>query len=264
MAIFTAETLQAMPRPSEPSPQPVFIAGMPRSGTTLIEQIIDAHPGAFGAGEILDLPLLLSDLNIRIGSTLTYPECVRDMDSDDVNDLAREYLGRLGHYAPNAARICNKDLGNYLHLGLIAAVWPEARVIHSRREPLDTCLSCYVQKFAPGAHDYSADLRHLGMAYNDYLALMDHWRRIGVPMLEVDYEDLVENQEAVSRKIIEYCGLPWDDRCLRFHESGRQVITLSREQVKRSMYSTSVGRHRNFAKQLGPLAEVLHEGVRGI
>jgi tetratricopeptide (TPR) repeat protein len=263
MAIFTAETLQAMPRPSKPSAQPVFIAGMPRSGTTLIEQIIDAHPEVFGAGEILDLPMLLAELNIRIGSTLTYPECVRDMDPDDVDTLAREYLERLGRYAPHATRICNKDLGNYLHLGLIAAVFPEARIIHSRREPLDTCLSCYVQKFAPGAHGYSADLRHLGMAYNDYLALMDHWRRVGIPMLEVDYEDLVENQEAVSRKIIAYCGLPWDDRCLRFHESGRQVITLSHEQVKRSMYSSSVGRHRNYEKQLGPLAEVLDEGRRG-
>jgi tetratricopeptide (TPR) repeat protein len=263
MAVFTAETLQAMPRPSAPSTQPVFIAGMPRSGTTLIEQIIDAHPEAFGAGEILDLPMLLAELNLRIGSTLTYPECVRDMDRDDVDTLAREYLERLGRHAPHAARICNKDLGNYLHLGLITAVFPEARIIHSRRDPLDTCLSCYVQKFAPGAHDYSADLRHLGMAYNDYRALMDHWRRVGIPMLEVDYEDLVENQEVVSRKIIEYCGLPWDDRCLRFHESGRQVITLSREQVKQSMYSSSVGRHRNFERHLGPLAEVLHEGVRG-
>ena len=263
MAVFTAETLQAMPRPSGPSAQAVFIAGMPRSGTTLIEQIIGAHPDAFGAGEILDLPLLLADLNIRIGSTLTYPECVRDMDQVDVDDLAREYLERLGRYAPHAARICNKDLGNYLHLGLIAAVFPEARIIHSRRGPLDTCLSCYVQKFAPGAHDYSADLRHLGMAYNDYLALMDHWRRIGIPMLEVDYEDLVENQEAVSRKIIEHCGLPWDDRCLRFHETGRQVITLSHEQVKRSMYSSSVGRHRNFAQHLGPLEAVLKKDLRG-
>jgi tetratricopeptide (TPR) repeat protein len=263
MAVFTAETLGAMPRPSEPSAQPVFIAGMPRSGTTLIEQIIDAHPDAYGAGEILDLPILLTDLNIRIGSTLAYPECVRDMDQDDVNDLAARYLERVGRHAPDAARICNKDLGNYLHLGLITAVFPEARIIHSRRDPLDTCLSCYVQKFAPGAHDYSADLRHLGMAYNDYLALMEHWRRIGVPMLEVDYEDLVENQETVTRQIIEYCGLPWDDRCLRFHESGRQVITLSHEQVKRKIYSSSVGRHRNFAEHLGPLAEVLHEGVRG-
>ncbi|MHC4081337.1 MAG: tetratricopeptide repeat-containing sulfotransferase family protein [Planctomycetota bacterium] len=260
MAVFTAETLQALPRPSEPSVQPVFIAGMPRSGTTLIEQIIDAHPEAFGAGEILDLPTLLADLNIRISSTLAYPECVRDMDQDDVNGLAGEYLDRLGRYAPHAARICNKDLGNYQHLGLIAAVFPEARIIHSRRDPLDTCLSCYVQKFAPGSHEYSADLRHLGMAYNDYLALMDHWRRIGIPMLEVDYEDLVENQERVSRKIIEYCGLPWDERCLRFHESGRQVITLSHEQVKRSMYSSSVGRHRHYERHLGPLKEALEKG----
>ncbi|MHC4210431.1 MAG: tetratricopeptide repeat-containing sulfotransferase family protein [Planctomycetota bacterium] len=264
MAVFTAETVKGLPRPPEPSALPVFIAGMPRCGSTLIEQIIDAHPQAFGAGEIQDLPQLLLALNMRIGSTLPYPECVRDLDQEDVDDLARDYLQRLGRYAPQAARVCNKDLGNYQHLGLIAAVFPEARIIHARRDPLDTCLSCYVQKFAPGSHDYSADLRHLGLAYNDYLALMDHWRRTGIPMLEVDYEELVENQEAISRQIIEYCGLPWDDLCLRFHESGRRVITLSHEQVKRPMYASSIGRHRHYEKYLGPLREVLEQGLRGI
>jgi tetratricopeptide (TPR) repeat protein len=263
MAVFTSKTIQGLPRPSEASALPVFIAGMPRSGSTVIEQIIDAHPQAFGAGEIPDLPNLLATLNLRIGSTLAYPDCVRDLEQEDVDELARDYLERIGRYAPHAARICNKDLGNYQHLGLIAAVFPEGRIIHSRRDPLDTCLSCYVQKFAPGSHDYSADLRHLGMAYNDYLALMDHWRKVGIPMLEVDYEELVENQEAVSRNIIEYCGLPWDDLCLRFHESGRQVITLSHEQVSRSMYATSVGRHRHYEKHLGPLREVLDKGLRG-
>jgi tetratricopeptide (TPR) repeat protein len=262
MTVYDAATVQSLPRPTQPSALPVFVVGMPRSGSTLIEQIIAAHPQAYGAGEIPDLPELLAGLNLRIGSTLAYPECVRDLEQEDADDLAGAYVERLSRRAPDAARICDKELGNYQHLGLIAAIFPEARIIHSRRDPLDTCVSCYAQKFVPGIHDYSADLRHLGMAYNDYLQLMDHWRHIGIPMLEVDYEDLVQRQEAVSRWIIEYCGLPWDDRCLHFHEHARDVLTLSHEQVSQPIYTSAVARHRHFEPHLDPLKEVLEEGRR--
>jgi tetratricopeptide (TPR) repeat protein len=263
-SVFSRETLEALPHPEAPSDLAVFIVGMPRSGSTLIEQIIDAHPDAFGAGEILALPDLAGTMGERIGSTLPYPECVRDLDRQDVDALAKAYLDQLRTLAPQAARICDKNLGNFQHVGLIAVLFPGARIIHSRRRPLDTCLSCYVQKFAPGTHTYSRDLRHLGLFYNGYLSVMAHWRQVlGDRMLEVDYERLVADQEAVTRRIIEHCGLPWDDRCLRFFETKRQVLTLSRDQVSRPVYASSVGRARHYLRQLGPLREVLDLGPRG-
>lgn len=263
IAAFSPDLVAALPRAETASERAVLIVGMPRSGSTLIEQIIDAHPDAFGAGEILEMPRLIMSLGERIGSTLPYPECVRDLDAQDVNALSRAYLDGLGRLDRRAARVCDKYLFNYEHLGLIQALLPKARIIHSRRDPLDTCLSCFVNKFAPGTPAFTGDLVHLGLRYNDYLALMGHWRRVGVEMMEVDYERLVADQEAVSRAIIDYCGLPWDDACLRFFESGRRVITLSREQVTQPVYRRSVGRHERYGELLSPLQEVLASGRRG-
>ena len=262
--VFTAETFQQLPPGGNRSQLPVFIVGMPRSGSTLIEQIIASHPQAFGAGEILTLPDLVSTLGQRIGSTGVYPRCVRDLERSDADTLGKAYLDEIRKLAPAAARVCDKQLGNYEHLGLIRMLLPAARIIHARRDPMDTCLSCFVQKFAPAVPGYSEDLRHLGMLYNDYLAMMAHWRRVlDVEILEVDYEALVDDPEATSRRIIEFCGLPWHDRCLRFWESGRTVITLSRDQVTRPVYRSSVGRHERYAAHLEPLREVLERGLRG-
>jgi tetratricopeptide (TPR) repeat protein len=269
MRAFDAERLAAAPSPdpatAEASEHLVFIVGMPRSGSTLIEQIIDAHPEAFGAGELLLLPDLVESMPLRIGSSLAYPECVADLEPADAEALAAGYLQGIRTLAPQARRICDKHLGNYQHLGLVAVLFPRARIIHCRRDPLDTCLSCYMQKFAPGTPAYTQDLRLLGLAYNDYLAIMDHWRAVLPPgrLLEVDYEMLVEEQEGQSRRIIDFCGLPWDDRCLRFHESGREVLTLSRAQVNRPIYGSARGRWRRYEKHLGPLREVLEKGLRG-
>jgi hypothetical protein len=144
-------------------------------------------------------------------------------------------------------------------------IFPRARIIHSRRDPLDTCLSCYVQKFPPGTPAYTGDLHDLGLAYNDYAALMAHWRGLlGDRILEIDYEGLIEDQEGVSRRLIEHLGLGWDDRCLRFYETGRAVTTLSHEQVNKPIYRGSIGRHERFEKHLGALRDVLEQCVRAI
>ena len=268
MAVFSREHLQGLPQPSPAvrrrSRTAVFLVGMLRSGSTLTEQIIDAHPDAYGAGELLTLPELVDDLGLRIGSSLPYPECVADLDVADVDSLAEGYLEELRRPAPNATRICDKYLGSYEHIGLIATLFPEAAIIHTRRDPLDTCLSCYVQKFAPATPAYTEDLRHLGALFNDYLAIMQHWRTV-LPgrIFELDYEDLVNDQEGVSRRLIEHIGLPWDDRCLRFHETGREVITLSRDQVNKPIYTSSIGRHHHYERHLGPLKDVLDRGLRG-
>ncbi len=264
ISTFDRETMRTLPRSSITSELAVPIVGIYRSGSTLVEQIIDAHPQAHGAGELLDLPEVIAGMSEQIGSTLTFPECIEDLEPADVDALGNAYLDRLRGHAPSAARICDKQLPNFERLGILAAMLPRARVIHTRRDPLDTCVSCYVNRFAAGTPSYLGDLRALGMYYNDYLALMEHWRQVlDVPMFELDYEELVQDQEGVTRRLLEFCGLEWDDRCLRFFESKREVLTLSREQVNQPIYRGSVGHHQRYARHLGPLREVLASGLRG-
>jgi hypothetical protein len=261
MATFDRDTVAGLPRATDASSLPVLIVGLPRCGSTLVEQIIDAHPQAHGAGELTLMEDLVTGLSERIGSTTPYPQCVRDMDQADVDALGRWYVEGLERIAPRADRVCDKQLSNFAHLGVVAAILPGARVIHVRRDPIDTCLSCYVNRFAPGTPGYLSDLRLLGLYYNDYLALMEHWRGVlQIPMLELDYERLVADPDVECRRLVEFCGLPWDDRCLRFFESGREVLTLSRDQVNRPIYSTSVGRSRKYLKHLGPLRDALAGG----
>ncbi len=245
---------------------PVFITGMPRSGTTLVEQIIDAHPQAHGAGEIRDVEEMAAGLQLEIGSLDPYPQCAADLETADLDRLAGRHLERLQRLAPRAARIANKSLSNYLHLGLIAMLFPDAAIMHCRRDPLDTCLSCYFSNILPQAYPHVKDLRHVGFAYRQYERVMDHWRTVvDRPILEVVYEDLVADVEAGARRIIDHCGLPWDDRCVDFHRTGRVVMTLSYDQVRRPMYSSSIGRYRNYERHLVPLVEALatKEASRG-
>ncbi len=261
MATFDRDTVVGLPRASNASSLPVLIVGLPRCGSTLVEQIIDAHPQAHGAGELPFLNDVLVGMSERIGSTVPYPQCVRDLDQADIDALSRSYIQRLRSLAPSADRVCDKQLSNFQYLGVVAALLPGARVIHVRRDPLDTCLSCYVNRFAPGTPAYLSDLRSLGLFYNDYRAVMEHWRGVlDIPMLELDYEQLVADPDGECRRLVEFCGLPWDDRCLRFFESKREVLTLSRDQVNRPIYASSVGRHRNYQKHLGPLRDALAGG----
>ena len=258
MTVFTPQLMTSLGDAGNQSQLPVFIVGMPRSGSTLIEQIIDAHPQAHGAGELLALPDVVASMNITIGSTLAFPDCVADLARGDLPSLGKSYLDQVRAMAPRVSRICDKQLASYELVGLIALIFPRARIIHSRRDPLDTCLSCYVQKFPPGSPAYTEDLHNLGLAYNAYASLAAHWRGLlGDRILEVDYEGLIEDQEGVSRRLIEYIGLPWDERCLRFYETGRAVTTLSHAQVDKPIYRGSIGRHKRFEKHLGPLREVL-------
>ena len=149
-------------------------------------------------------------------------------------------------------------MDNYLNVGLIAILFPGVRVIHCRRNPVDTCLSAFTQKFPPGIYGFTSDLKSLGQAYREYERLMDYWRELApVPMLDVQYEELVADQEGVSRRIIEFCGLPWDEKCLRYYETGRPVLTLSMNQVSQPIYRSSVGRADRFGQYLDPLRVAL-------
>lgn len=252
IAGFNAEAMAKMPRAALRSQQPILIIGMPRSGTSLVEQIVASHPEVFGAGELNDIGEL-----VRALPTGLFPHRIASIGREVVDDLARRYLARLEELGGGAPRVTDKLPGNFLYLGLIDVMLPDARVIHCVRDPMDTCLSIYLQGFSNG-HPYATDLMNIAAYYNDYLRLMEHWKGVlDIRMLEVDYRDLVTNQERVSRELIAFCGLEWDDRCLRFHETERAVATASYDQVRKPVYTKSLDRWKNYEQHIGPLREAL-------
>ena len=229
----------------EPSQIPVFVVGMPRSGTTLVEQILGAHPAVYPAGELSYLPAV-------IGELLAGPE------PRDLAVAGRAYVAALTRLAPDAQRIVDKLPANFLRAGVIHAMLPNARIIHSRRNALDTCLSCYTTLFE-GRQDFSYDLVDLGRFYRAYAALMAHWRAVLPPerFLEIDYEDVVADLEGSARRLVAFCGLDWDPASLRFHDVRRPIRTASKTQVRRPIFRTSVGRGERLRAYLGPLIEAL-------
>lgn len=256
IATYTPELLAARAGGIGSTDFPVFIVGMPRSGTSLVEQILASHPAVFGAGELDIIQKFTHVLSTRY-QPVNYPECMNLAGFDVLEGLAGDYLAQLRNLNPVASRITDKMPHNFLHLGLIQILFPGARVIHVGRAPLDTCLSCYFQEFST-SHSYAYDLTLLGEYYRQYERLMAHWRKVlGLPMLEVRYEDLVDDQEGISRRMIEFCGLEWDDRVLRFHETQRNVATPSFDQVRQPMYRKSLQRWKNYESHLGPLIAVL-------
>ena len=241
------------------SEMPIFVVGMIRSGTTLVEQILASHPAVHGAGEVTDLGQLMSTIPARLGVEKDSLDSLGLLDAALAGSLADEYLRRQRERGGGALRVVDKQPYNYLHLGLIAALFPKARIIHCRRDPVDTCMSAYFQNFA-SPDPLTLDLRHLGLYYRDYERVMEHWRRVlPVPFLDVQYEELTARQEEISRQIVAFCGLEWDERCLRFHETQRAVRTASALQVRQSMYRTSVGKWRHYEAYIQPLLEVLGE-----
>jgi tetratricopeptide (TPR) repeat protein len=241
---FDANTIRGGAANGNPSQLPVFIVGMPRSGTSLTEQILASHPEVFGAGELRywDDALQTYRQALRAGSA-----------AESISTIAASYLRRLEQLS-DAARVVDKMPPNFMHLGLIHMALPRARIIHMRRHPIDTCLSIYFQHFL-SIHPYANDLSSLAHYYREYLRIMEHWRRVlpdGV-LLEIPYESLVAGQESWSRRLLEFVGLPWDPRCLSFHETSRVVLTASKWQVRQKIHSSSSGRWRNYEKFVGPL-----------
>jgi hypothetical protein len=228
------------------SARPVFIVGMLRSGTTLAEQILASHPDVFAAGE----------LTYWNTASAAYRPSALDAPASGtlLHKLADDYLRLLQDLSDDTLRVVDKMPTNFAFLGLIHAALPNARIIHMRRNPIDTCLSIYFQDFE-AAVSYANDLEDLAHYYAEYLRLMKHWRLI-LPkdaILDVSYEGLVNDQEAWSRRMLEFIGLPWDPRCLDFHETHRTVITASKWQVRQKITGASVLRWRNYEKFLGPL-----------
>jgi hypothetical protein len=255
---FDAERLTRLAGVGDASEQPVFIVGMPRSGTTLVEQILASHAEVFGAGERATLEQLAI---ARIGpalSPLARAERLGTLTREDVAAMGASYAADIAALAPGYRRVTDKMPSNFRLIGLIRLILPQARIVHCRRDPLDTGLSCYARKFSRG-QNFTYDLRELGLYYRGYTNLMDHWRAILPPdrFLEVAYEDVVEDLETQARRLIAFCGLDWDDACLSFHRTARQVRTASVNQVRQPLYRTSLARWRPYQRHLGPLIEAV-------
>jgi tetratricopeptide (TPR) repeat protein len=235
---------------------PIFIVGMPRSGTSLVEQVLSSHPLVQGAGELPDITLMVQELPAVLGAPEGYPNCLARLDGATAGLLGERYLSRLRDLGGPALRVTDKMPANYFHIGLILTLFPRVRIVHCRRHPLDVCLSCYQQNFMEVA--FASDLRDLGLYYGQYERLMAHWMQV-VPesICEVPYEEFVNNQKALSRKLIKFCGLDWDDRCLEFHKNARIVRTASKLQVRQPLYKTSIGRWRRYRTHLGSLIDAL-------
>ncbi|MGO9804053.1 MAG: tetratricopeptide repeat protein, partial [Steroidobacteraceae bacterium] len=229
---------------------PVLVVGMPRSGTTLTEQILASHSQAFGAGEVS-----FWDRGAELFASAGSGAAARGR---ALADLARDYLARIGQRSGGARRVIDKMPTNFLHAGLIHAALPRARILHMQRHPLDTCLSLYFQNFGD-RHPHARDLGSLAHYYGQYVRLTRHWRAVLPPptLLQVPYEALVANQEHWTRRMLEFLGLPWDPRCLDFHQTQRVVITASRWQVRQKINSGSIGRWRNYEPHLAALRPLL-------
>lgn len=255
-------TLAALPRCAH-TDVPVFIVGFWRSGTTLVEQTLSSHPRVFGAGE---LTILREFAERRHDPAVPRAEPLimdpRGIGRPALARFARSYLARVRELAPSAARITDKLPVNFVHLGLISVLLPGAKVIHCLRDPLDTCVSAYMN--VQGNNAYARDLRALGSFYRDYRRLMAHWKAVlDLSILDVVYEEFVADQAGTARRLVEFIGLPWDDACLRPHDNRRIAFTRSIDQVRRPLFGSSIARWRRYERHLGPLLDALGEDARG-
>jgi tetratricopeptide (TPR) repeat protein len=241
---------------------PIFIVGMPRSGTSLTEQILSSHPEVAGAGELNDINDIVAALPGSLNTTQPYPQCITNLTADSCNKLAQSYLDKLTDLCGNNRFITDKMPHNFMNIGLISLLFPQAKIIHCVRDPRDTCLSIYFQSFG-WLHPYGTRLDWLGAYYNEYVRIMQHWEMVNVPVHTVNYDDMVNEQEATTRKMLEHCGLEWNDACLNFHKSERVVATASYDQVRQKMYTKSQQRWKKYEKDISLLVENLGDALVG-
>jgi tetratricopeptide (TPR) repeat protein len=257
--VYSRDFFSAHEAQGNPDATPIFILGMPRSGTSLVEQILASHPEVHGGGERLDLIQIANRANDRHASSNTdeFPELVTRLEPRDLRELGYEYVSRIRKLSADARFITDKLPHNFLRIGFIRVILPNARIINCCRDPMDNCLSIFKNYFSIG-HDYSYDLTELGQYYNLYLDLMRHWNST-LPgfIYELSYEDLVFDQEKQIRQLLEHCHLPWDDACLDFHRTERLVKTASNVQVRQPIYKDSVKGWKHYEKQLKPLADLI-------
>jgi tetratricopeptide (TPR) repeat protein len=267
-AVFTPALFDRLSTLGDPSERPVFVVGLPRSGTTLVERVIAAHAEAAGAGELTHVPRLEHALpwilSPEPGARLAYPSCVERLTAPVLREFTEAYLAELTRLGGGAARVVDKLPNNFLRLGLIHLAFPRARIVHCRRNLVDTCLSIHFQNFL-GDHAYRFDLGILGRYARAYVEIMDHWRAVlPEPPIEVVYDDLVHDQEGESRRLLAALGLSWDADVLTFHEKAGVVATASRWQARQPVHAGSVARWKAYEAHLAPLLAALPQDESAI
>ncbi len=242
-----------------PGKTPVFIVGMPRSGTTLLEQILASCQDVHGGGELRFISEIAEE-TFRGPQARAFPLTVPDLPPEKLADMGRQYMERAWSLAPQAAVLVDKMPENFFYVGLIRLMLPQAKIIHIMRDPMDSCLSCYGLLFDGDKQAFSYDLEMLGRYYTRYAHVMAHWHAV-LPdtILALRYEDLVQNTAAEARRVLDYIGLPWDERCLEFHRNPRRVDTASAAQVRKPIYTGSMKRWQRFEKHLEPLARIIEK-----
>lgn len=256
-AVFTREFVQGKKQLGYRDAQPIFIVGLPRTGSTLLEQILASHPLVEATHELPEGGRLIRYIDRRRVGREHYPEAVLSFADEEFRELGQRYHDETRRYRSGAPFFIDKMPNNFANLGLLTLILPSARFINARRDPMDTCLSCYKQLFARG-QSFTYDLDELACYYLEYRRMMDHWHGV-MPgrVLDVHYEDVVDDLEREVRRMLAYCDLPWDDACLRFHEVKRAVRTASSEQVRRPIYRDALSHWKRFGNTLDPLQDML-------
>jgi hypothetical protein len=241
----------------DPEQAPIFIVGLPRSGSTLLEQILSSHSRVDGTHELADLGKIIRSNPQFTGPRLRYPTSIANIDTDGFGRLGSEYIERTRRYRGDREFFTDKNPNNFAHVGLLQLILPNAKIINARRHPLDSCFGSYKQLFAQG-QPFTYNLVEIGEYYLQYQRLMDHWHEV-LPgkVLDVHYEDVVADLEGQVKRILEYCELDWEESCLKFHETSRSVKTASSEQVRQPIYSSAVNSWRHYEPHMGALIEVL-------
>src|SRR6266568_2522237 len=261
--LFTPEFFKAKSGRGDTSWAPIFIVGMPRSGTTLMEQVLASHSKVFGAGELETFKEAIGDLVHSQGVLAAYPALAEALSPDQIGQIGEIYTKRVRALAPEAEHIVDKMPINFMFVGLIHLALPNARIINIRRDPLDTCVSCFSLLFT-GSQPFAYDLAELGRYYRGYERVMDHWHKVLPPgvLVDVQYEDLVDDLEGVARRVLRHCNLDWEDACRDFHDTKRAVRTASLMQVRQPVYRGSIGAWRRYAEFLEPLGQALGVDIR--
>jgi tetratricopeptide (TPR) repeat protein len=255
--VFTKKFFKAREGWGSDSKRPIFIVGMPRSGTTLVETILGAHPQVFAAGELETIKRLSRTMGDIVPEDRGGALNVQQLSWYGAEICAQRYLDVIKRKNATVDHVTDKLPHNFQELGLIALLFPNARIVHCKRHPLDTLLSCWMQNFNDG-HAYSANLTDGARHYREYLRLMEHWRAVlPTPIHDVEYEAMVGDQELTTRELLDFVRLPWDERCMSFHKVERTVMTASIWQVRQPLYTRSKGRWMNYERHLGPVREIL-------
>ncbi|MFC1748661.1 sulfotransferase [Pseudomonadota bacterium] len=255
---FTAEALTKKSCSTTPSQRAVFIVGMPRSGTSLVEQILASHPDVAGGGELDTIKHISEKIPTQLSSNGSYPESFASLTAEASNSATQLYMDKLTEISADTRYVTDKMPQNFLYLGLISKLFPDAHIIHCQRDPLDVCLSCYFQDFAQH-QNFSFKLETLAPYYLQYKRLMHHWQNvINIPMFNIRYEELIDDQEKLTRSLLNYLDLEWNDACLNFHKNKRQVNTASYDQVRQPLYSSSVGRWKYYRQQIKQVIETFN------